>query len=258
MEHITTSSLNLEQAGKILKVGSDFSGKNFLNNYIVNLEVAQDNNEFHIAPISYWAAAWRVGNQHHVVKEISTNGKFVPNIRFEKAKGLNLQTCDACKGAGERFKFQKKPIQVGCLKCKDVLIHLNGKDLIIEGDIITYDGKNVSDDPKYKRFLGKVVENCISCGGSGRYITEDKEYGGSNNLLCKTCHGINIDGLSKTTQIIKKCKTCRGKRKIKIPVISPEIKSTTICHKCSGRGFIVHNPMNPVISQDIADGIKTL
>jgi DnaJ-class molecular chaperone len=135
--------------------------------------------------------------------------------------------------------------------------------------MITYDGKDVSDDARYQRYLGRVVETCISCKGTGRYITEDKEFGGKNDLECKTCHGNNVDGKSihpvleqPMTQIITKCKTCKGKRTIKIPVISAEIKSTTICRKCSGKGFITPRPesmpMNPVISVDIASGIKTL
>ena len=262
MDNIITQPLQLEEAGVILGTGKDLSGKNFFNCFKANMEVAQDNKEFDKAPIHHWAAAWRVGNQYDVIEQIKEVKKFVLDIHFETVQGLNLVTCDACKGAGERFKFQKKPIQVGCLKCKDVLISYNGNPLVINGDLITLSDKDVSDNPNFKRFLGRVVEDCISCKGTGRYITEDKEFGGKNDLECKTCHGKNIDGLSDRTQIITKCKTCRGKRTLKIPVISPEIKSTTICRKCTGNGFIIPRPeiqpMNPVISVDIASGIQTL
>ena len=260
MENITTPPMSLEKACATLGTGSQTDIDHFLKCYQLALWAAIENDELTDALESEYAAAWRVGNQHDVIRQIKENGKFVLDINFNDLE--DVETCDACRGAGERFKFAKKPVQVGCLKCKDTLIHLNDKDLVIAGDLITYDGKDVSDNPNYQRYLGKVVEDCISCGGTGRYIVEDKEFGGKNNLLCKTCRGINIDGLSKTTQVITKCKTCKGKRRIKIPVISPEIKSTTPCRKCKGTGYTVPKPeaqpMNPVISKDLGSAIKTL
>jgi hypothetical protein len=267
MDNVTTPPMNLEDAQKVLGAGDNLESEHLVKCYQMAIWADKENGELTHEREKLLSAAWRVGNQNEVVQQIAKNGKFVLDINFNDLEGV--ETCDACKGAGERFKFAKKPVQVGCLKCKDVLIHLNGKDLIIELDMITYDGKDVSDDARYQRYLGRVVETCISCKGTGRYITEDKEFGGKNDLECKTCHGNNVDGKSihpvleqPMTQIITKCKTCKGKRTIKIPVISAEIKSTTICRKCSGKGFITPRPesmpMNPVISVDIASGIKTL
>jgi DnaJ-class molecular chaperone len=254
--------MTIEEAIQVLGTGGfvTYDINHFLKCYQTKLWAAVENDELTDAVEAKLSAGWRTFNQADVINQIKENGKFVLDITFNDLDGV--ETCDACRGAGERFKFAKKPVQVGCLKCKDTLIHLNDKDLIIEGDIITYAGKDVSDNPNYQRYLGKVVEECTSCGGSGRYVVVDKEFGGKNDLECKTCHGINIDGRSEITQVLTKCKTCKGKRWIKIPVISPEIKSTTPCRKCRGTGYTFPKPeklpMNPVISKDIASGIKTL
>ena len=261
MDNVTTPTpMTLEDAQKVLGSGNILEPEHLVKCYQTKMWADKENGELTHERQKTLSESWRTTHQKEVINQVAKNGKFVLDIHFNDLEGI--ETCDACKGAGERFKFAKKPIQVGCLKCKDTLINLNGKDLIIELDKITYDGNDVSDDPRYKKYLGKVVEDCISCGGTGRYIVKDEEYGGSNNLECKTCHAQNIDGLSETTQVIIKCKTCKGKRRIKIPVISAEIKSTTICRKCGGAGFVAlrpqKQPMNPVISADIAAGIKTL
>lgn len=272
MDNVTTPTpMALEDAQKVLGSGSVLESEHLVKCYQMAIWADKENDTLTQERQKLLAEAWRVGNRHEVIQQVANNGKFVLDLHFNELEGI--ETCDACRGAGERFKFAKKPIWVGCLKCKDVLINLNGKDLIIELDKIIHDSNDVSDDPKYKKYLGKVVETCISCKGTGRYITEDKEFGGKNDLECKTCHGNNIDGISMhpvleqpMTQIITKCKTCKGKRRIKIPVISAgtltEIKSTTICRKCGGAGFVTQRPrtqpMNPVISPDIAAGIKTL
>jgi DnaJ-class molecular chaperone len=261
MDNATTPpTMTLEDARKVLGTGNNQDYDNLLKCYQLAIWAAGENGELTPALEEKFSHAWRVGNKNEMSNQVLKNGKFVMDARFNDLDGV--ETCDACRGAGERFKFARKPVEVGCLKCKDVLINLNGKDLIIELDKITFDGKDVSEDPNFKNYLGKVVEDCTSCDGTGRYIVEDKEFGGSNNLQCKTCHGKNIDGKSKTTQIIIKCKTCKGKRRLKIPLISHEFESTTICRKCSGKGFVnqcpKHELMNPVISKDIAAAIKNL
>lgn len=220
---------------------------------------AQENDELTVERMQELSLAWRLRNQCDVIKQIGRDGKFVLDIHFDDQ---DKKTCDACGGAGERFKFAKKPVQVECLKCKTVQIKINDRIMIIEGTTITLNGKDISDHKGYQKYLGKVVDDCPSCDGDGRYITEDPEFGGKNNLACRTCRGINIDGLSEVTQVISKCKTCKGKREVKIPVISPEIKSTTLCRKCSGLGYTIprpeQQPMNPVINPDLASALKQL
>ena len=264
MENVVKPEMNLESACKVLKTGPDVSIHNFSKCYQIAMDVAMENNELTPELENNLAQAWRIGNQNDVSNQVEENKGFVLDIRFDDLDGV--ETCSACNGAGEKFKFTKKPVEVGCLKCKDVLINLKGKSLIIDHDTITYDGKDVSDDPTYKWYLGKVVENCISCKGTGRYVVEDKEHGGKNDLQCKTCRGKNVDGKSAATQIVTKCKTCKGKRRLKIMVISNHIKSTTICRKCSGKGFTKEapkrQPFSPVMSaevaKDISSGIKNL
>lgn len=239
-----------------LGCGKDHSFKNAVDCYQVGYEVAEENGENQ--KMEAFSRNWRTFLQCTVIIQVDKDGKFSLLIEFPKLTGKEV--CDSCKGTGERYKFAKKPIMVDCLKCKDVIISIDGKELIINANVITLAGVDVSGEAKYQRFLGRVVEDCISCSGTGRYVMKDPEFGGSNNLECKTCKGHNIDGRSKTSQVLTKCKTCKGKRKVKIPVIAPELKSTTICKKCEGKGFVpMKNLMNPVIKiEDLADGIKQL
>ncbi len=260
MDNITTPVMILPEAQRILGSGETLDSKHLVKCYQTALWVANENEELTALKETELAVAWRIANQQNVIQQINEDGKFVLDIQFNDLEGA--RTCEACKGAGERFKFVKKPIQVGCLKCKDVLINLNGKDLIIELDTITYAGKDVSTDPKYKRFLGKIVEECPSCGGSGKYLGMGDGTDKKKEVPCKSCRGRNVDGRSQVTQTISKCKTCRGKRLVKIPVISSIIKSTTICRKCSGKGYEYpapeSTPMNPVFTNALADKIKGL
>ena len=65
-------------------------------------------------------------------------------------------SCISCKGAGEIYKFNRKPVEVNCHICA---------------------GKK------------KIRVKCRKCDGSGRYIVRDKKFGGGMNLKCTTCKG---------------------------------------------------------------------
>lgn len=64
-------------------------------------------------------------------------------------------SCIHCKGAGEIYKFDRKPVEVNCHICA---------------------GKT------------QVLAPCRSCEGTGRYIRSFKE-GGGINIKCRTCKG---------------------------------------------------------------------
>lgn len=253
----------LESALNVLKVGKNRNPNNILQCYQLELWAAEQNRELSEVGEQLFSA-WRTVGQHLTIKQLTESGKFdLSWIEFTELEGV--KKCDGCGGTGERYKFHRKPVAVECLKCKTVTIKL--KEVIaISGTTITLDGQDVSNIARYKYYLGRVVEDCTSCGGSGRYITKDEEFGGNNNVLCKTCKGKIIETDAIKTQILIKCKTCKGKRTIKIPVIAPPIKSTTTCKKCYGKGFVSKKQkpvkpkelkmLNPVLNKNLGDIIK--
>lgn len=66
------------------------------------------------------------------------------------------RSCISCRGAGEIYKFNRKPVLVNCHICA---------------------GKK------------KIRVECRTCKGTGRYIKRDPQYGGGVNLKCTTCKG---------------------------------------------------------------------
>ena len=204
--------------------------------------------------------------------QIEKYGEFKPMVDFSSLNGVvvfpnhnsnksitGVSMCKSCSGLGERIKFHKKPIKVQCLKCKSQEYVLYGEEIIVDDKIILVNGENKTAEPKYKRLIGRVVEDCLSCNGTGRYIT-DLEPDLRINVICKTCHGIKYHPDSEKTQILIKCKTCRGKGLVKILVLSPSVNTTTLCRVCSGMGFIrpKAGPDNPVLTRDLAATIKSL
>ena len=195
--------------------------------------------------------------------QIAENGRFNPGTDFSVLNDQEIfhgkhgvEACPACSGLGERMKFAKLPTEVQCLKCKDVHYILDGEEITIHENEITVNGVDKSNDPKYKWLLGRVVEDCLSCKGSGRYIREEaKDL--RVNVQCKTCKGRKYTPGSEFTQVLTKCKTCKGKRKLKIPKLAPEVKSTTKCKVCSGIGFGKPKPLpdNPVLSVELANSL---
>ena len=101
-------------------------------------------------------------------------------------------SCMSCKGTGEIYKFNKKPVSVNCHICA---------------------GKK------------KVVVECRKCKGTGRYVERWAE-GGGLNIKCTTCKGTgtvrvkcsNCFGRGKIKKIVHDhsiksttpCKYCGG------------------------------------------------
>ncbi len=242
--------------------------------YSYKIWAAIENQEYTPDYKKMLAAAYRRIAESICELQIENDGEFKPivdfsglddvqvftNFKHPEKKILGVSSCSACSGLGERIKFNKKPVQVQCLKCKSVSYILDGENIIVNEDIVLVNGEDKTEDPKYNKLLGRVIEDCLSCEGTGRYIVEDKEYGGRNNLECKTCRGMKYHEDSKKTQVLTKCKTCKGKRLVKIPVLAPSVKSTTPCRPCSGMGFVPPKPgpVNPVLTKDLASKIKNL
>jgi hypothetical protein len=262
-EEQNVQPIEFDEAVKIIGTKDVSNYLNLSKNYALAVWAAIENDSYDAETM---AKAWRTMSQESASRQITENKKFTVEVDFSDLDGVEVfhgregvETCNHCGGAGERFKFAKKPIKVECLKCKEVRIRMNDKELIINGETVTYDGKDVSKDKRYQKYVGRRVETCMSCKGTGRYVVEDKRRGGKIDVKCKTCHGINIDGLSETTQVLTKCKTCKGSRIVKIAVLDSALKSTTICKSCNGQGFVKpkQGPMNPVITPDLAKLIKS-
>jgi len=279
METIQPEQLTLAEAQTIL-------GKNIIDmptlsqGYSCLIEEAVKKKSFNREFKQKISAAYRKLAEGICEFQIEKDGEFKPIVDFSLLDGVvvfpnaqrtitGVEPCKACSGLGERIKFHKKPIKVQCLKCKTSSYELQREDeetnetiieqISVDNEIVLVNGEDKTDDPKYKRLLGRVVEDCLSCNGTGRYITEP-EPDLRINVECKTCHGVKYHPDNEKSQILTKCKTCKGKRVVKIPVLSPKVKSTTLCRVCSGMGFIkpAAGPDNPVLTKDLAATIKSL
>lgn len=111
-------------------------------------------------------------------------------------------SCIWCRGTGEIYKFNKKPVEVNCHICA---------------------GK------------GEYKDTCPSCKGSNRYIVRWPE-GGGMNLVCNNCIP------EEPGKAMIKCSNCLNKGKIKKIVPDHTIKSTTPCKRCHELGFILPKP----------------
>ena len=270
----TSPVITLEEAEKYLGTGHDPTVENIFKCFGVKHWAATENDELTKDHEFILDESRRVLCRTKAVNQIADpekrrfdiQGDFSDiQLKIIKPNGdvetRDVECCDACRGTGEIYKFAKKPIEVQCLKCKNVTIVAEGETIVVFENTIHVDGVNKSDESKYQHYLGKVVENCLSCKATGRYIRE-MEDDLRINVQCKTCHGKNIDGKSKDTQILHKCKTCKGKRSLKIPVLAPLLKSTTTCKRCHGKGYVPVNPLNmpanPVLTQELAKVINNL
>ncbi len=241
--------------------------------YSYKIWAAVENQEYTSDYKKALAAAYRRIAESICELQIANDGGFKPIVDFSglddvqvftnpknpETKILGVSPCSACSGLGELIKFNKKPKEVECLKCKTVSYILDNENIVVNQDIVLVNGEDKTKDPKYKRLLGMRIEDCESCDGTGRYITEP-EPDLRINVQCKTCRGMKYHKESKKTQILIKCKTCRGNRLVTIPVLAPSVQSTTLCRPCSGMGFVPPKPgpNNPVLTKDLASKIKNM
>lgn len=138
-------------------------------------------------------------------------------------------SCVKCKGHGEIYKFYRVEKTVDCAVCEGT---------------------------------GTKQVPCKSCKGTGRYV---RNYGDVHiDVECNRCDKDPETGKA-SGKVTVKCSRCHATGKLKILAIDSKIKSTTHCHACKGRGFILPEsetgvviPDNPVLSEDLASKIKTV
>jgi len=199
--------------------------------------------------------------------QIDELGRFEPAIDFSELQGVHVfdgaengvEKCRACNGLGGLIMFDKKPKTVQCLKCKTVSLTLDGKHIVIDDKTLTVDGVDKSNDRRYKWLFGRKVEKCARCDGSSRYRDESKGKNLIINVKCTTCNGQRYQEDIEGSQVIAKCKTCHGKQKLKIAVLTGSVKSITPCKTCDGLGFVKPPPglANPVLSRDLGSAISS-
>jgi len=268
METIQRGLMTLKEAKDLLSIGvTPIDMATLSQGYSYLIEEAIKDKKFTFEYKKTLAAAYRKLAEGVCEFQIEKDGEFKTRVDFSSLNGIvvfpnqtitGVNICKACSGIGERIKFHKKPIKVQCLKCKSQAYILNGEEIIVDDELILVNGENKTVEPKYNRLIGRVVEDCLSCGGTGRYIT-DLEPDLRINVICKTCNRIIYHPDSEKTQVLIKCKTCKGKRTVKIPVLSPEVNTTTLCRVCSGMGFVrpKPGPDNPVLTKDLGSIIKS-
>jgi len=208
----------LQDAEKVLGVGSEYDYLHALNCYQTLYEVKQENEENDDIPAI--TEAKNVILRNMVETQIRENGRFIfDQIPFE-------DSCIHCHGTGELYKLGRKAIEEDCKKCEP-----------------DKDGKP----------SGKRKVRCRNCK-DGIFTRGSREKGLVIKVTCKTCEG--------TSEVMVKCRTCRGKKVFKKMVLSGELESTTKCKYCEGKGFQTEierkksAPSNPVLSNNLGKAIK--
>lgn len=209
-----------------------------------------------------------------LAKQIEKDGRFdlstvdfsiLDDVQIYDRTDTGVEICEACHGAGGLIMFKKKPTEVECLKCKEQDFYFFDKKqqkevhIVISGNVLKVDDVVQEEKSRFSWMLGRRVEDCLSCGGTGRFRTEPmKDL--IINVQCKTCRETKYHKDSEKTQVLAKCKTCKGKRRVKIPTLVGVVKSKTPCKVCGSLGFVRPRPAldNPVITKDLAATIKSM
>lgn len=209
----------LQDAEKVLGVGSEYDYIHALNCYKTLYEVKQENEEFSDLPAV--EEAKNVILRDTVGIQIRKTGKFdFSDIPFDNV-------CINCHGTGELYKLGRKSLEEDCKKC---------------------------DPDKDGKPSGKRTVKCRNCK-DGRFIKGSHEKGLLINVECKTCHGTGelqvkcrtCRGrkvfkkmvLSGEVESTTKCKYCHGKGF----QTETEIKRSS--------------PDNPIISRNLGDAIRS-
>ena len=211
---------SLAEYEKILGVGHDYTPESVLQTFLVSYQVREENGEL-----------------DQLGPELEAKNKIMQSLvsaqmkvqRYFEIVSPFVNSCIACRGTGEIYKFNQKTVKINCHICA---------------------GKK------------KVKVDCPACEGSGRYVKKWKG-GGGINVKCRKCKGSGkvyaqcseclgegkkkkmvLSHVIKSTTPCKKCKQLGftsnnplPKKKKKRPAKTPELA-------------------NPVISQSLADKIK--
>jgi len=223
-EHIAAevqSAQTISEVEKILGVGTNYTPEYVLKCFDITYQVKEENNE--LDDIGIFIDAKNQLLRHLVSSQMKSRRYFEIKSPFEN-------TCVACRGSGEIYKFNRKTVLINCHIC-------GGKKTI------------------------KESTPCEKCDGTGRFKTAFKG-GGGIDVSCLSCGG------KKETVTISKCSECLGTGKKQKVVADHTIKSTTPCKHCRQLGFTKdkpekkvkkrssYTPANPVLTMNLAKQIK--
>lgn len=208
---------NIENFEKLLGVGADYTPEHILKCFEASYWVKKENNE--LDQIDPYVEA---KNQ---LMQLMVSSQMKAQRYFEITSPFN-NTCIACRGTGELYKFKRKTVKVNCHICA------NKK---------------------------KIKVQCRSCKGTGRFKKRWRG-GGGIDVTCRTCKGsgevtvkcIECRGKGKKRKIVPDheiksttpCKHCDQLGFTKnIPMVTKKKKKE-------------YRPANPVLSTSLADKIK--
>lgn len=207
---------------KILGVGKDYTPESVLKTFEVSYWVKQENKE--LDTINIEIAAKNALMQHLVSMQMKAQRYFDITAPFENS-------CIACRGTGEIYKFKRKTVKVNCHICA---------------------GKR------------KVKVKCPTCEGSGKYL-ENWEEGGGLKIDCNRCNGKKevfakceeCNGKGKKKKMVhdhelKSTTPCKHCHQVGFTENKPSIKKK----KKERPGRQQKAPSNPVLSADLALKIK--
>ncbi len=203
---------------KLLGVGTDYTPEHILKCFEADYWVKEENDE--LDQIDPYIEAKNQLLQIIVSSQMKAQRYFEIISPFEN-------TCIACRGTGEIYKFKRKTVQVNCHICA---------------------GKK------------KVKVKCRSCKGTGRFKKRWKS-GGGIDVSCRTCGGekeifikcIECRGKGKKRKIVPDheissttpCKHCQ------------QLGFTSnVPKKAKMKTKKEYHPNNPVLSANLAEMIK--
>lgn len=227
--------MDLDEAKKVLGTGTEISIPHVLQCFDVKFWVIFENHELQ-AKLDNLVLSKQTLLRKCVEHEMETK-RFFKIAEHSPFKN----TCKACKGSGEIYKFLRKTTPIKCKIC------LGQKEVWVR---------------------------CNSCNGTTIFQPRPD----SKAVTCRTClkyYEKETDPDKKEEikgKIPFKCDKCRGSGERFILVRSHEIDTTTPCKRCNELGFIPpkrkpkkpdvrpHKPpklvANPVLSSEIADKLK--
>ena len=204
---------------KLLGVGADYTPEHILKCFEANYWVKKENDE--LDEIDPFIEAKNQLIQLLVSSQMKAQRYFEITSPFEN-------TCIACRGTGELYKFKRKTVKVNCHICA---------------------GKK------------KIKVKCRKCKGTGRFQKRWKG-GGGINVTCQTCKGkgevyikcVECRGKGKIPKVvpdheIKSTTPCKHCEQLGF---TSNIPKKVKPHKKKKE----YRPSNPVLSANLAEKIK--
>ncbi len=227
-EHIISGSPSIESIAnfeKILGVGKDYTPEYVLKCFDITYQVKEENGE--LEDIGPFLEAKTELIRHVVSSQMKAQRYFEIVSPFKNS-------CVACRGAGEIFKFNEKTVKVNCHICagkKGIIIKCKSCKGTGRFKKRWKSGGGVDVTCKICNGKGRRFVKCVECEGKGYKLKPVKHYTLKSTTPCKHCNEL---GFTKN----------KSKKKVPKPFKAP--KSAVHFRK----------PDNPVLTSNLAEQIK--